>query len=337
LFIVVNKNIFYCFLEIAVMKKYFFSMVVVLTVLALTVAVFAQTAGTGTDTGAGARAGRGGIAGAGRGTTGGAIAGGRAGTQRGAGAGAGIGGGRMGGGAAAQRQAAIAAIEDSLMILKGNQSQVDHNNAIAELQAIADSAKKENAKETAKLMEDLIARQQKTFRDTVERLGITFGAGAGRGLRGGAGTGGGQTTAPETGTNIGRGGAAANIGATAVANASGGVMLESVSTTGRATRFGLQKGDVVVSINGIKVAGVDSFNELMAGIVQGAAVKIEVIRDGKTITVGREAGTGGRGGAGTGGATEGGTDSGGTRGGGNRSGTNRGGRGTTTGAGQIRA
>jgi len=322
--IVVSKNIFNCFLEIAVMKKHMFSIVVVLTVAVLTVAVFAQAAGTGTDTGAGARAGRGAM--------GGAIAGGRAGTQRGAGAGAGVAGGRMGGGAAAQRQAAIATIEDQLMILKGNQSQVDQNNAIAELQAIADSAKKENAKETAKLVGDLIAKKQKAFEDTVERLGINFGAAAGRGLRGG--TGAGTATTPEAGTTIGRGGAAANIGATAVANASGGVKLESVEETGRATRFGLQKGDIVLSINGTKVTSVESFNQLITGVTQGSAVKIEVIRDGKTITVGRDT-AGGRSGAGTGGATEGGTDSGGTRGGGNR-GAVRGGRGTATGAGQLR-
>ncbi len=279
------------------MKKYIFSIAAVLTVLALTVAVFAQAAGTGTDTGAGARAGagRGAMAGAGRG----AMGGGRAGAQRGAGAGAGIGGARMGGGVAAQRQAAIATIEDQLMILKGNQVQADHNAAIAELQAIADSAAKEGAKETAKLVEDLIARQQKTFQDTVERLGITFGTAAGRGFRGGAGAGAGtrggtigSNTTPEAGTSVGRGGAAVNIGATAVANADGGVMLESVNTTGRATRFGLQKGDIVLSINGTKVTGVESFNELMTGVTQGTAVKIEVIRDGKTITVGRRTTTG---------------------------------------------
>jgi hypothetical protein len=315
------------------MKKYIYSTIAVLTVLVLVGAVFAQTAGAGAGAGAapGAGFGRAGVGGrAGAGAGGRAGAGAEAGTGAGMGAGAGLGrAGRGGVANNAQRQAAIATIEDQIMILKGPQVQTEHNAAMAKLQEVADTAKKEGAKETSKLIEALIAQKQKDFNDTVARLGITFGAGAGmrgatRGATGaeaGAGTRGAARGGTVEGDTAGAGtrGAITNIGATAVANASGGVKLESVEETGRATRFGLKKDDIVLSINGTKVTGVESFNQLMTGVTQGAAVKIEIIRDGKNQTVGREAST----------------DTGGTRGGSSTpEGGTRGGRGTGTRAGQ---
>jgi hypothetical protein len=92
-----------------------------------------------------------------------------------------------------------------------------------------------------------------------------------------------------------------NIGATSVGDPAG-VKLESVDSSGRAARFGLQKGDVVRKINGQTVNGAASFLKLMSGVAQGAAVSIQVLRNGKETTVGREAtsGGGGRGGMGGG-------------------------------------
>jgi hypothetical protein len=112
--------------------------------------------------------------------------------------------------------------------------------------------------------------------------------GGGRGGRGGRG-----------GT-VG-GGGVTSIGAAAVDNSGGGALMQTVDASGRASRFGLQTGDVVLSINGETVNGADSFAELMGSIAQGSAVSIIVLRDGTQKTVGREAtsvggGRGGRGG-----------------------------------------
>jgi len=88
-----------------------------------------------------------------------------------------------------QQQAVVAAIEDQVKILKGGQLQVEHQADIDELQAIADSATKEKAKSTAKLVQDLIAKRTKAFQDTVQKLGIRLRRQRGRGE---GGMGGGQ-------------------------------------------------------------------------------------------------------------------------------------------------
>lgn len=86
-----------------------------------------------------------------------------------------------------QRQTSVAAIEQQLMILKGNQLQTEHQAEIDQLQAIENSAKKENATATAKLVQDMIAKKTKAFQDTVEKLGIRLRSGRGgqRGQGGG--------------------------------------------------------------------------------------------------------------------------------------------------------
>jgi hypothetical protein len=94
-----------------------------------------------------------------------------------------------------------------------------------------------------------------------------------------------------------------------------GARLSSVDSSGRASRFGLQNGDIVLKINGQTVKGVQSFLELMNGVAQGSAVSIQVIRNGAETTVGRTSTGGGRGGMGGG------------RGGGGMGGGGRGGRG----------
>ena len=79
-----------------------------------------------------------------------------------------------------QQQTAVAAIEQQLMILKGNQLQVEHQAEVEELQTIAASATKEKATVTAKLIQALIAKRTEAFQGTVEKLGIRL-----RGARGG--------------------------------------------------------------------------------------------------------------------------------------------------------
>ncbi|OHB60382.1 MAG: hypothetical protein A2167_07160 [Planctomycetes bacterium RBG_13_46_10] len=71
------------------------------------------------------------------------------------------------------QQQAIAAIEQQIMILKGRrQLQQEQEASIAELQDIQALAKKENAAETAKRIEDIIAKKNKTFEETMQKLGI---------------------------------------------------------------------------------------------------------------------------------------------------------------------
>ena len=79
-----------------------------------------------------------------------------------------------------QQQTAVAAIEQQVMILKGNQLQVEHQAEVEELQTIATSATKEKATVTAKLIQALIAKRTEAFQGTVEKLGIRL-----RGTRGG--------------------------------------------------------------------------------------------------------------------------------------------------------
>lgn len=74
-----------------------------------------------------------------------------------------------------QRESSIAAIEQQLMILKGRQVQTEHNEAIAELEAVHKLAMEEKAEKTAKYIQDMIAKRSKAFQDTVEKLGIRLG------------------------------------------------------------------------------------------------------------------------------------------------------------------
>ena len=96
-----------------------------------------------------------------------------------------------------QQQAATAAIEQQVMILKGNQLQAEHQAEIDELKAIEDSATKENATATAKMIQDIIAKRTKAFEDTVEKLGIRLRGG--RGGQMGQGQGGGQRSGQRRG------------------------------------------------------------------------------------------------------------------------------------------
>lgn len=80
-----------------------------------------------------------------------------------------------------QQQTAAAAIEQQVLILKGNQVQIEHQEQIDELQAIADSATKEKATATAKMVQDIIAKRTKAFEEMVQKLGIRLRRGRGQG------------------------------------------------------------------------------------------------------------------------------------------------------------
>ena len=72
-----------------------------------------------------------------------------------------------------ERQQALGVIEKQITRLKGpRQLRTEHEESIAELQAIHALAVKENAKETAKRLEDIIAKRNKAFEDTMQKLGF---------------------------------------------------------------------------------------------------------------------------------------------------------------------
>ena len=103
-----------------------------------------------------------------------------------------------------ERQQAIAAIEQQIMVLKGRrQLQQEQEASIAELQELQSLAKKENATETAKRIEDIIAKKNKTFEETMQKLGLPEmrgrpgeGQGPGQGPGQGQGPGPGQGQQP---------------------------------------------------------------------------------------------------------------------------------------------
>jgi hypothetical protein len=81
-----------------------------------------------------------------------------------------------------EQAAIIEVIEQQVMILKGGrQLASEHDEAMAELQAIHAQAVKENATETAKSIQALIDKRTKKLEDTVEKLGIRLRRGRGMG------------------------------------------------------------------------------------------------------------------------------------------------------------
>jgi len=72
-----------------------------------------------------------------------------------------------------ERQQALAAIEQQVTILKGRrQLDREHEESIAELQAIYALATSEKAEKTAKRLEELIAKRNKEHEETMQRLGL---------------------------------------------------------------------------------------------------------------------------------------------------------------------
>jgi len=71
------------------------------------------------------------------------------------------------------QQVIIAAIEDQIKILKGGgQLMAEHEESMAELQAIHEVAVKEKATQTAQHIQALMDKRTKTLEDTAEKLGI---------------------------------------------------------------------------------------------------------------------------------------------------------------------
>jgi len=84
-------------------------------------------------------------------------------------------------------------LEQQLMVLKGGfQLRQELQAETDELQAIADSATKEKATATAKMIQDLIAKRTKALEDNMDKLGIRGGMRGGRMGGGGQRGGGGQ-------------------------------------------------------------------------------------------------------------------------------------------------
>ncbi len=102
-----------------------------------------------------------------------------------------------------EQQTALAVIEQQVMILKGRrQLQQEQEASIAELQELQALAKKENAAETSKRIEDVIAKKNKTFEETMQKLGISEmpgRSGQGQGPGGERGSGQGQRQGPRQG------------------------------------------------------------------------------------------------------------------------------------------
>lgn len=73
-----------------------------------------------------------------------------------------------------KQQAAVAVIEEKLLIFKGRQLRTEHNAEIAGLEAALKLAKEEKADKTAKHIQGMIDKSNKAFEDTVEKLGIRF-------------------------------------------------------------------------------------------------------------------------------------------------------------------
>lgn len=72
-----------------------------------------------------------------------------------------------------ERQQALGVIEQQIMMLKGRrQLDTEHEESIAELQAIYALATSEKAEKTAKHLEELIAKRNKEYEDTMQKLGL---------------------------------------------------------------------------------------------------------------------------------------------------------------------
>jgi DNA anti-recombination protein RmuC len=72
-----------------------------------------------------------------------------------------------------ERQQALEVIEQQIVRLKGpRRLRTEHEESIAELQAIHELAVKEKATETARHIEELIAKRNETYEETVQELGF---------------------------------------------------------------------------------------------------------------------------------------------------------------------
>ena len=77
----------------------------------------------------------------------------------------------------------------------------------------------------------------------------------------------------------------ADLAASFSLESSAGVLIGDVTPNGPAAEAGLQRGDVVVSLNGIPVTDVSSFRNKVAMIQPGKQAALAVIRNGKSKTI----------------------------------------------------
>jgi len=64
-----------------------------------------------------------------------------------------------------------------------------------------------------------------------------------------------------------------------------GVLISEIMDKGPGAKAGLKSGDVVLKINGTAVESTGAFRNAVAAAGSGAAVKLELLRDGKALTV----------------------------------------------------
>jgi serine protease Do len=65
----------------------------------------------------------------------------------------------------------------------------------------------------------------------------------------------------------------------------GGALINSVEDGGAAARAGLKQGDVIVAINGEKIADNNALRNRIAGTRPGTRISVDIVRDGKPQTV----------------------------------------------------
>ena len=63
-----------------------------------------------------------------------------------------------------------------------------------------------------------------------------------------------------------------------------GIYVGSISENGGAEAAGLQKGDIILSVDGTKVGTMNSLNKILLPHKAGDSVTLEVLRDGKTLS-----------------------------------------------------
>jgi S1-C subfamily serine protease len=69
-----------------------------------------------------------------------------------------------------------------------------------------------------------------------------------------------------------------------------GVEITAVDSESPASKAGLQKGDVVLSLNGTRVEGMEQFVRMVRETPAGREVRLEISRDGKTQLIGAKVG-----------------------------------------------
>ena len=62
-------------------------------------------------------------------------------------------------------------------------------------------------------------------------------------------------------------------------------MINDISPNGPADRGGMKRGDVITRFDGVEIASMETLPKQVAAIKPGNSVKVEVIREGKPMTL----------------------------------------------------